>query len=121
LATVEDYHKSTNIEFVYLGKDSRLPPKYEVALFRLIQEAVHNALKHAQAGAIQVKIEIQPEQVYVLVKDNGIGFDVNQKKDGSYGIIGMRERVGILDGTMTVHSKPGAGSIISIKIPLPYQ
>lgn len=121
LATVEDYHKSTTIEFVYLGKDSRLPSKYEVALFRLIQEAVHNALKHAQAGTIQVKIEIQREQVYVLVKDNGIGFDVNEKKEGSYGMIGMRERVGILDGTMTVHSKHGAGSIISIKIPLPYQ
>ncbi|RST77473.1 histidine kinase [Siminovitchia acidinfaciens] len=118
LATVEDYHKTTAIEFLYLGKDTRLPPKYEVALFRLIQEAVHNALKHAQARTIQVKLEIQPEQIYVLVKDDGVGFDVNVKKSDSYGMIGMRERVGILDGMFTVHSKLGAGTVISIKIPL---
>lgn len=118
LATVEDYHKTTNIEFVYLGKDTRLPSKYEVALFRLIQEAVHNALKHAKAKTIQVKVEVQPEKVYVLVKDDGVGFDVSVRKSGSYGMMGMRERVEILDGLFTIHSKQGAGTVISIKIPI---
>lgn len=117
LATVEDYHKTTDIEFVYLGKDTRLPSKYEVALFRLIQEAVHNALKHAHAKTIQVKVDIHPETIYVIVRDDGIGFDVNVKKSGSYGMIGMKERVGILDGLFSIHSKPGAGTVISIKIP----
>ncbi|GIN89278.1 signal transduction histidine-protein kinase/phosphatase DegS [Siminovitchia terrae] len=118
LATVEEYHKTTNIEFVYFGKDTRLPQKYEVALFRLIQEAVHNALKHAQSRTIQVKVEIQSEHVYVIVKDDGIGFDVNVKKSGSYGMMGMRERVEILDGLLSIHSKQGAGTVISIKIPV---
>ncbi len=118
LATVEEYHKTTNIEFVYFGKDTRLPQKYEVALFRLIQEAVHNALKHAQPRTIQVKVEIQSEYVYVIVKDDGIGFDVNMKKSGSYGMMGMRERVEILDGLLSIHSKKGAGTIVSIKIPV---
>ncbi|MBD8004678.1 sensor histidine kinase [Bacillus norwichensis] len=118
LATVEEYHKTTNIEFVYFGKDTRLPQKYEVALFRLIQEAVHNALKHAQPRTIQVKVEILSEQVYVIVKDDGSGFDVNVQKSGSYGMMGMRERVEILDGLLSIHSKQGAGTVISIKIPV---
>lgn len=118
LATVEEYHKMTNIEFVYFGKDTRLPQKYEVALFRLIQEAVHNALKHAQPRTIQVKVEILSEQVYVIVKDDGSGFDVNVQKSGSYGMMGMRERVEILDGLLSIHSKQGAGTVISIKIPV---
>ncbi|MBM7714174.1 sensor histidine kinase [Siminovitchia sp. FSL H7-0308] len=119
LTTVEDYHKGTYIEFVYLGKDIRLPPKYEVALFRLIQESVHNALKHAKAETIQVKVEIQSSKVYVTIKDDGIGFDISETKSGRFGMIGMRERVDILDGNLSVHSKPGAGTIITIKIPLP--
>ncbi|MFD1706916.1 sensor histidine kinase [Siminovitchia sediminis] len=117
LATVEDYHKTTNIEFTYIGKDVRLPQKYEVALFRLIQEAVHNALKHAEAQTIQVKVEMLPDKIYVLIKDDGVGFDVNVKKSGSYGMIGMRERVEILDGIFSIHSKKGAGTVVSIKIP----
>lgn len=119
LSTVEDYHKGTDIEFVYLGEDFRLPQKYEVALFRLIQESVHNALKHAKAETIQVKVELQHNKVFVLIKDDGIGFDITEKKSGRFGMIGMKERVDILDGTLSVHSKPGAGTIISIKIPLP--
>lgn len=119
LATVEEYHNGTQIKFIYLGQDIRLPPKYEVALFRLIQESVHNALKHARAETIQVKVELQNDQVFVIVKDDGIGFDINEKKSGSFGMIGMKERVDILDGTLSIHSKQGAGTIISMKIPLP--
>jgi two-component system sensor histidine kinase DegS len=119
LATVEEYHNGTQIEFTYLGQDMRLPPKYEVALFRLIQESVHNALKHAQAETIQVKVELQNNQVFVIVKDDGIGFDINKPKSGSFGMIGMKERVDILDGKLSIHSKHGAGTIVSIKIPLP--
>lgn len=119
LMTVEDYHKGTNIEFLYMGEDIRLPQKYEVALFRLIQESVHNALKHAKAETIQVKVELQKSKVFVIIKDNGVGFDVSEKKKGRFGMIGMKERVDILDGTLSVHSKQGAGTIISIKIPLP--
>ena len=58
LHTVEEYNKMTQITFIHLGKDSRLPSTYEVALFRLIQESVQNALKHAQASEIEVKIWI---------------------------------------------------------------
>jgi two-component system sensor histidine kinase DegS len=89
-----------------------------VALFRLIQESVQNALKHAQASDIQVKIEMKKDHVVVVVKDNGVGFDVSRKKEGSFGIVGMKERVDILDGTVTINSKKGMGTVVIVQLPL---
>lgn len=118
LETVEDYHKSVKITFSHLKGEERLPSKYEVALFRLIQESVNNALKHAQATEIQVKIEIHNGHVSVVVKDNGIGFDPEAKKDGSFGLIGMRERISILDGEIVINTAPNKGTTITMKVPL---
>ncbi|WP_421381496.1 sensor histidine kinase [Bacillus salacetis] len=118
LSTIEEYHKSTNIRFVNVGQEKRLPPKYEVALFRLIQESVQNALKHSEATEIQVKLEINKDKVTVIIKDNGKGFDTKQKKSGSFGIMGMKERVEILDGEMSIDSKVGSGTLILVQVPL---
>ncbi|MEK3888054.1 sensor histidine kinase [Bacillus sp. FSL K6-3431] len=118
LASTEDYNKNIVIRFVHLGKDKRLSSKYEVALFRLIQEAVQNALKHAQAEQIQVKIEIREDSVFLIIKDNGIGFDLTDRKNDSFGLLGMKERVVILEGEITIDSNPGSGTVITIKIPL---
>ncbi|KHE72718.1 histidine kinase, partial [Halobacillus sp. BBL2006] len=95
LATVEDYNDLT-ITYTSFGKERRLESKYEVALFRLIQEAVQNAVKHANASHIQVKTEMKPESVMIIVKDDGGGFDPSVKKDKSFGLVGMRERVDML-------------------------
>ncbi|WP_442596358.1 sensor histidine kinase [Neobacillus sp. D3-1R] len=118
LQTTEEYHKSTKISFINLGQDCRLPSKYEVSLFRLIQESVQNALKHANASEIQVKVEIKDERVTAVVKDNGKGFDVNEVKSQSFGILGMKERIELLHGVISIDSKPGAGAGILIQIPL---
>lgn len=118
LKTIEEYHESTKIEFATIGKETRLPSKYEVALFRLVQESVQNALKHAEASNIAVKVELRRDQIIVLVKDNGKGFDKNQKKDESFGLIGMRERVQLLDGEITIDSKIGVGTIVMINVPI---
>ena len=118
LLTIEEYHKTTRIQFTNIGEDKRLPSKYEVALFRMIQESVQNALKHAGASLIQVKLEIMTDQVMVVIKDEGKGFDINEKKDESFGIIGIRERVELLEGEMTIHSKIGTGTLIIIQVPL---
>jgi two-component system sensor histidine kinase DegS len=118
LQTIEEYHNHSKIEFVNMGLEQRLPTKYEVALFRMIQESVQNALKHANACEIKVKLEISNAAITVLIKDNGVGFDTTKKKPESFGIIGMRERVELLNGELTFDSKIGKGTSILISVPL---
>lgn len=118
LKTIEEYHNNSIITFVNLGLERRLPTKYEVALFRMIQESVQNALKHANASEIKVKLEIANNDITVLIKDNGIGFDTSIKKPESFGMIGMRERVDLLDGDITFDSKIGKGTAVWIRVPL---
>ncbi|MGP7818550.1 sensor histidine kinase [Niallia sp. 01092] len=118
LQTIEEYHQTTNIAFSTIGKEARLPSKYEVALFRLVQESVQNALKHSEAKMITVQIEIRREQVIVMVKDDGKGFDKEQKKPESFGLIGMKERVELLKGELTIDTKPGNGTIVMINVPV---
>ncbi|MCD5325920.1 MULTISPECIES: sensor histidine kinase [Pontibacillus] len=117
LATVEEYN-SIEIPFTPYGVEKRLDPKYEVALFRLVQEAVQNAVKHAEASRIEVKFELKRSLVNIIVKDDGKGFDTSQKKEKSFGLVGMRERVEMLDGEITIDSQVGSGTIIMIQVPL---
>ncbi|WP_010175109.1 sensor histidine kinase [Bacillus coahuilensis] len=119
LHTLEDYHAGVVITFQNMGQEKRLPSKFEVALFRMVQESVNNALKHAQPTEIQVKIEIKKEKVLVIVKDNGKGFDTENTKQGSFGIMGMKERVELLNGTLSILSKIDVGTAITIEVPLP--
>ncbi|CAM3952953.1 sensor histidine kinase [Mesobacillus thioparans] len=118
LQTIEEYHKTTRIQFTNIGEDKRLPSKYEVALFRMIQESVQNALKHAQATQIQVKLEIKREHVMAVIKDEGKGFDINEKKPESFGLLGIRERVELLEGELSIHSKIGTGTLVIIQVPM---
>ncbi|MCT2346731.1 sensor histidine kinase [Niallia taxi] len=118
LKTTEEYYQTASIGFTTIGKDFRLPNKYEVALFRLIQESVQNALKHAEAKTILVKIEMRRDQVIVVIKDDGKGFDKSVKKQESFGLIGMRERVELLEGELSIDSKIGAGTLVMINVPV---
>ncbi|MBN8201535.1 sensor histidine kinase [Bacillus sp. NTK034] len=118
LQTIEEYHSTVKIRFSNLGEEKRLPAQYEVALFRLIQESVTNALKHSEAAEIIVKLEINKARVAVIIKDNGRGFDIRERKTESFGIIGMRERVELLEGQLSIDSKPGKGTVVIIQVPL---
>ncbi|MFJ7728271.1 sensor histidine kinase [Neobacillus sp. NPDC097160] len=118
LQTIEEYHNQSKINFVNVGLESRLPTKYEVALFRIIQESVQNALKHANACEIKVKLEITNAVITVMIKDNGVGFDTAKQKPESFGMIGMRERVDLLHGEITFDSKIGKGTDVFIRVPL---
>lgn len=117
LSTTEDYNEGVQIEFFNLGQEIRLPSRMEVALFRLIQEAVQNALKHAEANRIQVKLSISKDLVSVVIKDDGKGFDMSVEKEGSFGLMGMRERVELLEGALSINSAPGAGTLVLIQVP----
>ncbi|MGD6902931.1 sensor histidine kinase [Bacillus infantis] len=117
LQTIEEYHNTVKIYFSNVGDEKRLPPKYEVALFRLVQESVQNALKHAEAKEIKVKLEIRNDSISVVIRDDGKGFDTGQKKPESFGMIGMRERVELLEGQISFDSKINAGTIVLIQVP----
>lgn len=118
LSTIENYKGSPVITYRHLGEERRLPTNYEIALFRLIQETVQNALKHAKATEIQVKSELRKNSFIATVKDNGTGFDVRSIREGAFGIVGMRERVSLLNGEISIHSKRGAGTLVIIQIPM---
>jgi two-component system, NarL family, sensor histidine kinase DegS len=118
LQTIEEYNKGVTVSFVHIGEEIRLPSRMEVAVFRLVQESVQNALKHAEGTNIEVKMEINSDQLLVMVKDNGKGFDTTVKKENAFGLIGMKERVELLEGTLTIRSKVGFGTSVFIRIPL---
>ena len=116
ISTVAEYN-DTEIELKLLGDERRLESNYEVAIFRLVQEALQNAINHAEANLIRVTIEIMPKQINVLIKDDGIGFEKCDEKAESFGLIGMRERVELLDGKLFITSKKGEGTVIRIHLP----
>lgn len=116
ISTLEAQHN--NIRFIYKGSPERLDTKYEVALFRLIQESIQNAIKHANATEILVKIELLKDRVTAVVVDDGNGFDPKERRDKSFGLMGMHERVEILEGKLKVSSSKEAGTKVIIVIPI---
>lgn len=116
IANVAEYN-SLKIEFISIGKEQRFNQKYEVAFFRLVQEAVQNSIKHANAAHIVVKLELMKNNLSMIIKDNGQGFDPSLKSQNSFGLIGMRERVDMLDGTFRINSVIDEGTAIFISVP----
>lgn len=118
MQTTEEYFNTSRIRLVCFGEERRLPAKYEVSFFRLIQESVQNAMKHAEAKEVIVKLEIAKDMVNIIIQDDGKGFDKEMKKETSFGLIGMRERVDLLDGELIIDSEIGKGTTVTIKVPL---
>ncbi|MFN3477203.1 MAG: ATP-binding protein, partial [Candidatus Methylomirabilales bacterium] len=112
------------IDFYAQGFDGkRLFPHLETALYRIVQEALTNVVKHAQARNVSVLLERRGRIVIAVVEDDGRGFDVaavrHSRGDGKgLGLIGIEERVSLLGGTLTVESRPGMGTTVVVKIPL---
>jgi two-component system sensor histidine kinase DegS len=122
---VQDFEEKTKIrtKFTLTGKDKRLPSGMEVALYRLIQEAFSNVLKHANASYISLKVTFHKDSVIIQVQDNGVGFNIDQLeskiREGShFGLMGMRERVDLVEGEIDIESSEDGGTNIQITIPL---
>ncbi len=102
------------------GKEHRLSSAMEAAIYRLVQEALTNVAKHAEASYVVVEITYQAQMVKIVVQDNGCGLRLDQlekKSKDHFGIIGMRERVELLDGRMEIDSVLNDGTKIIIHIP----
>lgn len=120
---VHDYEEKTKIRtsFETRGKEHRLSSAMEAAVYRLVQEALSNAAKHAYPSYVLVEITYQAQLIKIVVKDNGLGFNVKkiseQANRESFGLVGMRERVELLEGRMEIQSAENQGTTIVIHIP----
>ena len=118
------YSKRTNVEvkFEAIDMDERLDTNVETVFYRIVQEALNNIAKHAEAKQVIVRLECKGEAIAGCIKDDGKGFDVNEilmrhPKDG-IGLIGMKERAAVLGGSLSIQSRKGHGTQISVEIPL---
>jgi signal transduction histidine kinase len=98
---------------------SRLPVEVETAAFRVVQEAMTNVVRHARAKRAGVAITRHDGQVTVAVEDDGVGFDPNAVPPGRLGLIGMRERVSLANGTLEIESARGQGTTLLARFPVP--
>jgi two-component system sensor histidine kinase DegS len=101
----------------------RLPPPLELALFRILQEAINNCGRHANAHHVRIRLEQNNGEIRAQVEDDGKGFDLWSLLEGKggkppLGILGMRERAALLGGQLAIDSKPGRGTRISVSVPL---
>ena len=96
---------------------SPLPPAVEVGLYRIAREALQNALRHAKASFIILRLESPPGRVRLTVQDDGKGFS-ESGTEGRFGLVGMRERARLLGGAFQVESSPGAGTRVTVEVPL---
>jgi signal transduction histidine kinase len=101
-----------------LDDQQRLPAETETALYRIVQEALTNVLKHAEATRVTVRLKRGDRFVEVVVQDDGAGFDPQNVRDGGLGLVGMRERVALLGGRMAVDSSQGVGTMLKAEIPI---
>jgi len=101
-----------------IEQDLPLNKGVENHLFRIVQEALSNTLRHSKATKMDIVLQRRGEAVRLGIRDNGVGFDTQVKKQASYGMTNMEERVNELGGSLNVASAPGKGTRIEIRVPL---
>lgn len=87
-------------------------------LFRIIQEAMSNALRHSKAERIEIRIQRKDKAIRVIIRDDGEGFELDDKKQASYGLSNMQERVNEIGGSIVWITAPGKGTRIEITVPV---
>lgn len=95
----------------------RLPPEVETVLYRVVQEALTNVVKHARAEHVSVLLHRKPGKVAAVIEDDGRGFVEAEQSGDGIGLIGMRERVGLVGGRLEVESSGGSGTTIVVEVP----
>lgn len=120
---IQDYEDKLQIytSFNVKGLEYRLSSAMEAAIYRLVQEAFTNAAKHADPSRVSCNITFDVSNIHLVIKDNGIGFNVKvleEKAREHFGIIGMQERVDLIEGKMTINSVENEGTEIVIDIPM---
>lgn len=119
---VEQQRRTGGPELLFEGiSDCSLPPRVEEHLLHIAQEALRNSIKHARAERITVSMTVDPECVELCVTDDGRGFDPQSLATDdrrSFGLIGLRERARLLNGSLDIMSKPGEGTQVRVRVPI---
>ena len=106
------------VELKMDGDFDALPDKHRTCVYRVVQEAMTNCVRHAHAKSIQVSVTAQRSQLHVSVTDDGVGLDPARRRNG-LGLRGIEERVKELEGTMTISPEAASGTTLAIRLPLP--
>ncbi len=106
------------VDLLVRGDTRPLPRHLETGIYRLVQEALQNVSRHAQARRAVVELHLLTDHVTLTVVDDGVGFEPTAVPAGRFGLIGMNERVRLLHGRLQLHSAPGAGTRLEITLPI---
>ncbi|MFC0212917.1 sensor histidine kinase [Paenibacillus chartarius] len=122
---VQDFEEKTKIRtrFEFKGRETRLPSGMEVAVFRLVQEAFSNVVKHAKASFVSLETTFGQDEVRLYIVDNGVGFNLERMvpklaEENHFGLIGMKERLELLEGRMEIESEKDSGTKITMYLPI---
>jgi PAS domain S-box-containing protein len=125
-AYVREWSENYHVEADFLSlceKDVRLPREAEINLYRIVQEALNNTLKYAEATQVSVTVNQKDSHLIFIVEDDGRGFEPEkaetQPGGKGLGIIGMRERAALSRGTLEIESSPGIGTTVIVRMPVP--
>jgi chemotaxis family two-component system sensor kinase Cph1 len=121
---VDEWSQQTGIAADFCSRhcEERLSTHIETTLYRVVQEALTNVARHAEARHASIVLERRPDCVVVIVEDDGIGFDVRTDADDDgrrhFGLVGIRERAALLGGTATIESSATMGTSVFVQLPL---
>ena len=106
------------VRFQAVNGSRPLPPRVEVALYRICQEALTNVARHAEARRVTVRLVATPEQVQLTIEDDGLGFDASDTAEDRHGLVGINERARMLGSALDLSTSPGAGTRVRVTVPL---
>jgi signal transduction histidine kinase len=117
---VETFTEGTGIEVQLEARlgDTRLPGEIETTLYRLIQEALTNVVKHAHATTVSILLLRRDGRVTGIVEDDGRGFDPEEARADGLGLVGMRERAALVGGRLAIEAAAGSGTTIAVEVPV---
>ncbi|QYJ15654.1 hypothetical protein Rxycam_01480 [Rubrobacter xylanophilus DSM 9941] len=118
LAESQERESGIPVRFRTVNGARPLPPRVETGLYRICQEALNNAARHAEASRIEVLLTLTPGEARLRVEDDGRGFDPSPASSGQHGILGMRERARLLGGWLEISKVPVGGTRVEATVPL---
>ena len=116
-----EFPQTVTVTFSHHDVPDGLSEDLALCLFRIVQEALQNAVKHGAAHNVSVELAAKQSVMSLLIGDDGIGFDVDAVSTKGLGLISMRERVEPQGGTLKIHSQPGAGTRVQISVPIAFR
>jgi signal transduction histidine kinase len=111
-------HRGLTVAFAHRDVPEAIPLAIALCLYRILQEALNNVIKHGHTDQARVELVGTPRGLRLQVTDDGAGFDLGAKADGGLGLVSMRERLALVGGRLVVDSRPGSGTRINVCVPL---